>query len=56
MAVYVFFLFILYIQMVKMYYPVTSHRKKLMKIMFEFDTNETEISLYQEAEVSLIKE
>ena len=46
---------VLYLQMVKMYYPVTSHRKKLMKVVFEFETNETEISLYQEAEVSLIK-
>jgi len=38
-----------------MYYPVADHREKLMTVMFEFDTTETEISLYQEAGVSLIK-
>ena len=43
--------------MVKMYYPVADHREKFMTVMFEFDTTETEIeiSLYQEAGVSLIK-
>ena len=41
--------------MVKMYYPVADHREKLMTVIFEFDTTETEISLYQEAGVSLIK-
>lgn len=36
------------LQIVKKQYPLTSHRNELTRFYFEFDTNETEITLIPE--------